>query len=224
MLTSTLAENPDNANSTAAKRGIQLRLVNIAAVPPKESVTINVAVRDVESSYKKIIALIQKPVEPPAGSAASTIAGPSAGRLLANNVNGQVPEQMTADIRAEIRADQADAILQAMRDAGEVISSTTTQNADNSGNITQSKEGIQLRFINVASVAARETQTLRVVAMDVTASYNKLLASLQALADGGAVRCGGGARVISVALNESDPRTINASLQFEARARCPAGD
>ena len=215
VLTSTLAENPDNANSTSAKRGIQLRLVNIASVPPKEGVTLNIAVRDVESSYKKIIALIQKPADQPSGAAApaANTAVPTAGRLLSNNVNGQLPEQMTADIRAELRADQADALLQAMRDSGEVISSSTTQNPDTSGNVTRSKEGLQLRFINVASVAARETQTLRLVANDVTASYNKLLASLQAIADAG----DGGARVISSHLNESDPRTISASLQFEAR-------
>jgi hypothetical protein len=135
--------------------------------------------------------------------------------VIATNLAGQEPEQMSADIRAELRSEQADGLLRAIREAaakgnGELLTSTVVQNAD-AASTTSAKRGLQLRIVNIAGVPARESQNLRLVAQDVGASYGKLLTALQALA------AAGNARVISSHLAQSDPRTVTANLAFEAR-------
>ena len=119
---------------------------------------------------------------------------------------------MTADIRADVRSDEADKILQTIRASGEILSSTLTQNPD-TANTTLAKRGIQLRLVNVASVRPRETQTMQGVAANVSDAYTKLLAALGAA--GGPANTN--VRIIKSELRETDPRTVTASLSFEAR-------
>ena len=64
--------------------------------------------RDVDAAYKNILGVIRQDV-PPAGPGlppANPLLPATTGRVLASNVNGQQPEQMYADIRAELRSDQ----------------------------------------------------------------------------------------------------------------------
>ena len=220
VLSSTIAENPDNANSTSSKRGLQLSLVSIAAVAPREISTVNVAVADVSAAYKDLLVLINKDVAAPAGGAGATrpatqggenaLLPATVGRVLSSDLNGQQPEQMTADVRAEIRNDQADAVMDQLRKSGELLNNSLTESPD-TANTTLSKRGVQVRFINAAAIAARETVTLRTVAADVPAAYGKLQNTLQALAAAGNVR------IISSVFNQSDEKNVNATLAFEVQ-------
>ena len=189
-----------------------ISLYNLANIAPRETTVLNVAVRDVEAAYKNILTLIRKESPKPADAAGSAEKpfGTQIGRIVSSNLSGQRPEQMTADIRADIRATDADAIIQAIRNTGEILTSTITENPD-TANVTTAKRGIQLRFINVAAVPARELQTLRIVAASVPDAYRKLTTSLQTL------ETAGSARLIGSQLNETDPRTVTASLSFEVR-------
>jgi hypothetical protein len=65
--------------------------------------------------------------------------------------------------------------------------------------------------VNVAAVAPRETQNLKLVAGNVVAAYNGLLEALRPLVEAG------NARIITSRLNQADPRTVNATVSFEAR-------
>jgi hypothetical protein len=127
-------------------------------------------------------------------------------------LNGQQPEQKTADVRAELRGDagdgSADLVLQALRGGGgrpgvtaEVLASSVSQNQD-LANSTAAKRGLQVRLVNVAAVAPRETQSLRLVAGDVARAYGSLLGALRPLAEAGT------ARIVTSQLTQTDPRTV----------------
>ena len=75
--------------------------------------------------------------------------------MVSSNLTGQKPEQMNADVRAEIRADQADAFLAMLRGSGEVLTSTVQENPDTAGS-TSAKRGLQLTLVNIASVKPRK--------------------------------------------------------------------
>ncbi|HSV13246.1 MAG TPA: DUF4349 domain-containing protein, partial [Tepidisphaeraceae bacterium] len=214
VLASALATNQDNASSTSAKRGIQLTLVNFSTVAPKEVDTLNIAVPDVDEAYKKLLVLIRTDVPPPApGQAPANPLLPSTtGRVLASNVNGQQPEQMVADIRAEIRSDQAQRVLDAVRGSGEILNSTSAETPE-ANNSTLAKRGLQVRLVNVAAIGAREAQALRLVAADVPEAYTRLLSSLQDM------QTAGNARVISSQLNQNDARNVTATMTFDAQRK-----
>jgi hypothetical protein len=217
---------PPNLQVEQKDARISISLFNLANLAPRETTNLTLAVRDVDASYRAIVAILQQAAAGPAATMPGAGGGAGGGapgeqgarpaaRVIATNLAGQEPEQMSADIRAELRSEQADGLLRAIREAaakgnGELLTSTVVQNAD-AASTTSAKRGLQLRIVNIAGVPARESQNLRLVAQDVGASYGKLLTALQALA------AAGNARVISSHLAQSDPRTVTANLAFEAR-------
>ena len=210
VLASSLATNPDNANTTSAKRGIQVTLVNIAAIGAKESDTVRVAVRDVDAAYKATLAMIRKDSPAAASTPGANLLPPTLGRVLSSNVNGTQPTQMAADIRAEVRSDQADAVLSFIKGAGEVLNASVTESPEQI-NFTRVKRGLVVQFINVAAVAPREVRQMRGIAASVQHAYEKLLGSLQEMAAAGDVR------IIGSGLRDSDPRQVAANFSFEVR-------
>ncbi len=214
VLASSLNTNQDNAGTTSAKRGIQVTLVNIASVGAKDIDNITIAVRDVDAAYNKALGLIRKDAPAPAVGAGVpagvALLPPTVGRVLSASMNGQQPVQAAADIRAEIRVDLAAELLATLRASGEILNSTATENPETL-NVTRAKRGLSLRFVNVAAINPRENQELHGVAANVADSYRNLLVALQDLALKGDVR------ILNSSLTDTDPRTVNANLRFEAQ-------
>jgi len=182
-----------------------ITLYNLANVAPRETAILTIAVKDVEESFHNVLQALRGSVvaDPPQQN--KTIGG--GGRVITSKINGQQPDQMTADIRADVRAEQAATVLAAIRDMGETLISTSTENPD-TANVTTAKRGIQLRLVNLAAVPARETRTMRLVTANVPETYSKLL---------GALTEQDGVRVVTSQLNELDPHRVAASLSFEAK-------
>ncbi|MCL2646895.1 MAG: DUF4349 domain-containing protein, partial [Phycisphaerales bacterium] len=192
-----------------------ITLYNLANVAPRETAVMTVAVKDVEGSFRVVLDLVRTGVLSAPGMPVDVNEqrmkdAKAIGRIVTSNISGQQPEQMTADIRADVRTENASTVLAAIRDMGEVVVSTSTENPD-TANVTTAKRGIQLRLVNVAAVPARETRTMRLVAGNVPEAYGKLL---------GALVEQGGVRVVASQLNEMDPQKgggVSASLSFEAK-------
>src|SRR5207244_3436727 len=131
-----------------------------------------------ETAYADVLARMRKEaIEPaaPAAPAPAPAAAPdkdtashAVGRIVGSSLNGQVPEQKTADIRAEIRAESADDLLKAIEGMGEVLTRSLAANQDTAGT-TAAKRGIQLTFVNIASVPPRQVSTVTVAVRDVEA-------------------------------------------------------
>ena len=166
--------------------------------------------RDVDAAYKVTLAAIRKDSPAPANTPGANLLPPTVGRVLTSNMNGTQPAQMTADIRAEIRTDQADAIMSAIKNSGEVLNASVTESPEQI-NVTRVKRGLVVRFINVAAVAPREVRQMRGISADVQKTYTSLLTTLQDLAAQGSVR------VIGSAMHNADPHSISANFAFEVR-------
>ena len=184
-----------------------IALYNLANIAPRETALLTIAVPNVEAAFKDVITDVRR--VPDDGKLGDRQPKPI-GRIVTSAINGQQPDQMSADIRADISADQADTVLASIRALGEVMSSSLSENPD-TANVTAAKRGLQLRIVNVASVPARESRTLTTVAAAVPDAYNKLITALQSLESAGS------ARILTSQLNQSDPRTINAQLAFDIR-------
>ena len=186
-----------------------IALYNLANIAPRETAVLTIAVPNVEAAFKEVITDVRRvPDDGKLGDGQPKLK--PIGRIVTSAINGQQPDQMTADIRADISSDQADSVLNAIRNLGEVMNSSLSENPD-TANVTAAKRGIQLRIVNVAAVPARESRTLTTVAATVPDAYSKLIAALQTL------EANGSARILTSQLNQSDPRTINAQLAFDVK-------
>ncbi len=201
VLASSLQVNQDNASTTAAKRRVQVHVVNIAAVNPKETVTMFIAVRDVDAAAAKVKSAIERTLDPN---------GPPIGKIWTQTTSNPQPDSQTVDFRAEVKSDQAESVLQSIRDTGELMTSVTTQNSD-PVNATASKRGLQIRLINVAAVsAAKASRSASFPPMSPIPTTNSSPRSTPSPTKATS-------RVITSQLNQSDARSITASLRFEVR-------
>ena len=142
---------------------ITIDLFNLANLAPRETTVIRVAVRDVEGTYKAILNQVKQTAEPPDPPPRPRWGG---GRPRQRTRRQSLrPHHLLQHLRptprtngrgrrAEVRAETADAILAAIRDSGQVLTSSLATNPDNP-NTTAAKRGIQLTLVNIAAVARR---------------------------------------------------------------------
>ena len=173
---------------------LMVSLYNLANIAPREVTVLTVAAGDVDGLYRKVLAAVRKEVQPEKDGKPAV----PAGKVLSSSENGQKPELMTADIRADVRADQADAIVEMIRAVaapaegsregkGEVLASNVAVNSD-TANSTSAKRGIQLRIVAFASVPPREVVNITAAATNVSELYEKMLKVAQKLETAGAVQ------------------------------------
>jgi glycine cleavage system regulatory protein len=165
-------------------------IYNLANVSPRETVVINLACADAEASYKTILARIEK----------------AGGRVVTSSLNRQKNDQTTGQLRFEIKAAEAEAVLNDVRLAGEVMRLDVNENPDTQ-NVTKSKRGFQVQLFAMGLVDPRETTTISIASKDVPAAYQALQDALQ----------GAQARILTAQLNENDRQNVNATLWFDVR-------
>jgi hypothetical protein len=168
----------------------QVSIYNLANVAPRETVHLSLAVTDAEAAYKTVLALVHK----------------ASGRVVSSNLNRQRNEQTKGIVQFEAKTADADALLMALRDVGEVMSLQVTENADAQG-VTRSKRGFQVQLWALGTVPPRETISLQLATRDVLAAYHALQETV-AKAKG---------RVLNAQLNEQDRQNITGQLDFEVR-------
>src|SRR5439155_10093286 len=82
----------------------QVSLYNLTNVAPRQTVQVTLACVDVEAAYQAVAALGRK----------------EAGRVVAN-LNRQRTDETTGTISLEVRTAEADAVLRAIKEVGEVL-------------------------------------------------------------------------------------------------------
>jgi glycine cleavage system regulatory protein len=168
-----------------------ISLYNLANVAPRQTTNLNLAAEDVEAAYRTILDQVKG----------------AGGRVVTSQLNRPRPDQTTGTITFEAPAEAADVLLGAVRATGEVTRLDVTQNPD-AQNVTEAKRGFAVQVFSIASVAPRETTTLRLAARGVADAFNKLRE---------AVRSAQGARILSSQLAEQDPANVTGTLDFEVR-------
>jgi hypothetical protein len=165
-------------------------IYNLANIAPRETVVMTLACNDAEASYKTILARVEK----------------AGGRVVTSSLNRQKNDQTTGTLRFEIKSAEAEAVLNDIRLAGEVMRLDVNENPDTQ-NVTKSKRGFNVQLFAMGLVEPRETTTLVIASRDVPAAYQALQDAL-----GGAQ-----ARILSAQLNENDRQNVTASISFEVR-------
>ncbi|HVS70738.1 MAG TPA: DUF4349 domain-containing protein [Phycisphaerae bacterium] len=193
---------------------ITLTLSNLASVPPRETISMNLAVSDVPAAYQAVLGALRAgggnapaaATQPQEGAGSMGIVG----RVISSQVTGNRPEDITGNIQAEVRAESLEKVLTLLRAQGLVLGQNVTQNSN--GSATTEKEGLNIQILSAATVAPRETTAVNVAAADVPSLYQALLAAMQAAPAGG-VNAQPPGRVTNSQLNGNKPTEMSAAIQ-----------
>jgi glycine cleavage system regulatory protein len=157
-----LLENPDAQNVTKSKRGFQCQIFALGGVAPRETVSMQIAAKDVAESYRLLREAVQK----------------TNGRVLSAQLNESDRHNAVAALDFEIPRDQEKAFLAVLGTAGEVVSRSSSR-AQEGNNVVDSKIRLTLSVMDVTKIPPRETLTLGVEVQDV----DRVMTELRQLAD-----------------------------------------
>jgi hypothetical protein len=165
-------------------------LINLANIDPREKVTLKVAANDVSASFNKLRAAAVK----------------VKARVAVSQLNEQDPKNVKGQLDFDVRRVDEPAIQAALVDAGAILSRKVDR-APEGVNVTDAKVGFKVELVAAASLAPRETTTLKLAAPDVAGTFRKLRETVKK-AKG---------RFMTEQLNEQDRRNPTAQLDFEIR-------
>jgi hypothetical protein len=160
--TSSTADNrPASAESRIERKDARIvaSFYNLANVSPRVTSSVSLACEDVEATYRAIGERVIK----------------ANGRIVSSKMDRQQSEHAGATVQFEVKSDQADAVLNDLRGAGELMKLESTQNTD-TNNVTGTKRGLSVQIVSIASAPPRQVTTRSIAAADVTAAYNAMLA------------------------------------------------
>jgi hypothetical protein len=160
-MTLTVAVNADVQNVTTAKRGFNISILSTAAVTPRETTTIQLAVPDVAQAREKILA----------------VATTQAAHVRAAALNENDRQNVTATLELDVKRAALPAVEKALGEAGQVVKRNSSRAAD-ADNTLDSKIRLSLTLLPADRLPPRETTTLTVELKDVESA----MASLQAAA------------------------------------------
>jgi protein involved in polysaccharide export with SLBB domain len=183
-----------------------ISIYNLANVAPRRTTNVNLAATDVEAAY----------------SALSNLAKSTGGRVVTANLDRNDPVRTTGSLVLEFPAGQLESTLTTLRDQGEVLKLTATENPDTQ-NSTEAKQGLTVLLVSLASVPARESIQQTLAAVDVAKAYQAIVDAVNSprltIHQGGvsvtATVPASHGRVQSAQLNEQDRQNVTADLQLE---------
>ena len=168
---------------------LSLTFYNLANVAPRRTSNMTIAAQNVEETYRSMLDLV----------------GQKGGRIVASTLNRQKPEQTTADIRFEVPTADAEAFLAELRRDRDVLNLTVAENPD-TNNVTSAKRGFIVSLRSLASVPARQSEQMVLVAKaDVRESFNALIEQGAKL----------GVRIISSQLDDNDHANMMGTIEME---------
>jgi hypothetical protein len=176
-----VTEDPDQGNSTRSKRGFQVKLLALGAVPPRETTTLVLATRSVPASHQGLVEAVKK----------------LKGRIVQSELNESDRKNGTATLNVEILREDEAGMREAIALAGEVYTRTSSR-AQLEDHAVDSKILFNLRLINSLDIPARETVNLKLQVGDVEAQGAALEAAFkEQVVDSRQDRAGSGQRVSS---------------------------
>jgi hypothetical protein len=158
--------NPDTQNTTAAKRAFSVEIVSIATVPPRETVTLNIAVDDVATRYDKLLDALRQ-----AGA-----------RMVDSQINQQDPRNASASIAFDFRGDSRGAVDKALAEAGGVYGRAVARPGEGQAAL-EDKVRIVVAMVDADNLPPREQTTIGIESKDVAKAAGDLEAT--AVAAGG---------------------------------------
>jgi hypothetical protein len=167
-----LSENPDTANVTEAKRGFHLRLISLAAVPARETQTLQLAAGNVPQAFNDILS---------AAKAADA-------RVFQSDLSEQNPQDITAAITIEVPRTASGSVDAAIAKAAQVLTRTVNRSAELDKTV-DTKLRLTLAVISADRLPPRQTTTERIEVQDVERASDDLV---NAAVEAGGRRLGNG--------------------------------
>ncbi len=143
-------ENPDGQNVTRAKQGFLVEVAALASVPPRETISQDLAMRDVPKGFAAIQETIVK----------------AHGRVLNAQLNELDRANVTADLDFEVRRTEEDTIRRALEAAGDIYSRSVTR-VPESDTVIDTKVRWRVKLINVNAIPPSETVGLGIEVREV---------------------------------------------------------
>jgi glycine cleavage system regulatory protein len=168
-----------------------ISMYNLANVAPRLTTNLNLAGEDVESEYRAILKRVAD----------------ANGRVISSNLNRQDATQVVGAMQFEVKAADADAVLNDIRTGANVLRYSVNENPD-TANVTTAKQAFVVQIIPLAQVPPRLTTNLNLAASDVESSYRAILKRVT----------DAGGRVISSNLNRADATQAVGNIQFELKS------
>ncbi|QVL30468.1 DUF4349 domain-containing protein [Telmatocola sphagniphila] len=134
------------------KRGdaiFAVQIYNLAAIAPRETTTLQIAVTDVAAGYQALKDAVSK----------------ANGRVLSGSVNANDRQNITAQIDFEVRRTEESAFQTSLGSIGEIFARTVSR-APESDNVTDTKVLYRATLINASKIKPRETTNLVVEVED----------------------------------------------------------
>jgi hypothetical protein len=182
----------EGEGGTKVKRAdtrFHVHFYNLTNVPPRETLFLSLACVDVETAMKTLLARVDK----------------AAGRVLSSNLTRVPGAQTQGDLQFEVKTTLADAVLEDLKSAGEVMALQVRETTN--VETTRKKRGFHVKLWTLEATTARETDELQLACTDVAASYRQVQEAV--------LKAKG--RVRNAQLNEQDRRNVTATLDFEVR-------
>lgn len=192
-----LSENPDTANVTEAKRGFHLRLVSLAAVPARETQTLQLAAASVPQAFNDILAAAQS-----AGA-----------RVYQSDLSEQNPQDITAAITVEVPRAASASLDAAIGKASQVLTRTVNRSAELDKTV-DTKVRVALSMVSADRLPPKQTTAELIEVQDVERASDDLV---NAAVSAGGRRIGSGEMtqdkaghvtsqiVVEVPLNKAGP-------------------
>ncbi|HEY7159358.1 MAG TPA: DUF4349 domain-containing protein, partial [Gemmataceae bacterium] len=183
---------PSDGKVTRKDTRFHVSLYNLTNVAPREVVSVNLACIDVAAEFQTLLARVEK----------------AAGRVTVSNLTRGPSNQTRGILQFEVKTTLADAVLEDVKSAGEVMRLQAAPNpAVNPEQATRKKRGFAVQLLPLEAATARETIEMQLACADVVESYREVRAAV-AKAKG---------HVHNAQLNEQDRRNITATLDFDVR-------
>lgn len=150
-------ENRDTQGVTRSKKGFQVQLFAMGLVEPRETMTLQVASKDVPAAYRALLEAAQ---------------GVEA-RILSSQLNENDRQNVNASLSFDFRKENDAKMQAALGAAGEVLSRLVTR-AQDVERVVDSRKRLVLTLVNLANIPIRETYTIAVEADAVDAAVGQV--------------------------------------------------
>lgn len=151
VVSRNVTRSADTENTVDTKVRLQVMLVDEAALQPRESVSVQLAVADVPGQHAKLLEAL----------------GAAQARILQSQLSeDQAQQNVTGTLVFDVRRENHAAIIQALAEAGDAVSRSVARSTDTQ-NTMDDKLRLSLTLTDADRLPPRETTTLGMEAADV---------------------------------------------------------
>ena len=163
-VTRSVNRSPDAGNTVDSKVRIQVALIDVARLRPREIVGLRVATRNVPESFNTLLQLAQD----------------AGGRAVSSQLNQQDKANVNGRVQIQLPRENWPKVEASLKAVGVVVSRNVSRSPDGPMTV-DTKVGLSVEVVDERSLEARETVSMTVVTPAVRERYDRVLEVLRSL-------------------------------------------